>query len=195
MRANLARAASTFARGLPALVFLTDDERTPEPLASVERLPCASLVIVRARAAARRAELVRAIAPLARRRRLFWTVAADPELASRSGADGIHFPELMLDLAAKWRVRRPDWLITAAAHSLAACLRAKRSGADAVLLAPVFGTASHRDRQGLGAARVGHIVRQVPLPIYALGGIEAVSARRLLGLPLAGLAAVGALTA
>jgi thiamine-phosphate pyrophosphorylase len=90
-------------------------------------------------------------------------------------------------------VRRPEWFITCAAHSLQACLRARTSGVDAVLLSPVFATASHPTRPPLGSLRTRLISRTVAVPIYALGGIDFRTARRLQGAPLAGLAAIAGL--
>jgi len=197
-RARLARAAAALNRGritaLPALVFLTDDERTPEPLKAVCALPHGSLVILRARRESGRSALVDAIAPLAKERRLYWIVADDPELASRAGADGAHFPEARLAEAHHWRTIRAHWLITCAAHSLDACARVARAGADAALLAPVFATASHGDGAVLGPLRLRAIAKQSPVAVYALGGIDDKTVMRLCGAPLAGLAAVGALT-
>jgi thiamine-phosphate pyrophosphorylase len=198
-RIRLARAAAGLNRGcrtgLPALVLLTDDERLPDPVAAARALPRGSLVIVRARQAAHRARLARALRPLARARGLVLLIAGDSGLADRSGAAGLHLSEAGLREAAQLRARRPRWLITAAAHSLAACAAAKRAGADAVLLSPVFPTASHPGRAVLGSLRALTIARLSPLPVYALGGIEARTARRLTDSAFTGLAAIGALGA
>jgi thiamine-phosphate pyrophosphorylase len=196
-RARLARAAAHFHRNpqLPPLVFLMDDERVTEPLASVVALPRGTLVIVRARDAVRRRALAEATSAIARRRGLHWIVAGDPELAAQTGADGAHFPEAALGEALHWRAKRPRWLITCAAHSLHACARAARADADAVLLGPVFATKSHVGRLILGPMRFSQMARQSPITVYALGGIDETTARRLKKARLAGLAAIGALMA
>lgn len=170
-----------------------DDARVKAPLAAVAALPRGSLVIVRARDTSRRRALAVATRLLARRRGLFWIVASDPELAARIGADGAHFPEAVIGDALHWRAKRPGWLITCAAHSLRACAHALHARADAVLLGPVFATKSHAGRAFLGPVRLRRMAYQSAVPIYALGGIDAVTARQLRGAPLAGLAAVGAL--
>jgi thiamine-phosphate pyrophosphorylase len=197
-RLQLARTAQQLNRTggstLPPLVLLTDDERLPDPIAAARALPRGSLVILRARESARRCALAALLARLAHERNLTWLVAGDPWLASGSGACGVHFPERMVAQAARWRVRRPQWLITCAAHSFRACSAAARAGADAVVLAPVFATASHRGETCLGSLRARSIARACPVPIYALGGVDWHSARTLAGTPWAGLAAVGALS-
>ena len=192
-RARLARAAQRFKRpGLPALVLLTDDERLNDPLRAARALPRGSLVIVRARQSTRRAELAAALIGIARQHGLLLLVANDAMLAARIGADGVHLSEIRAGKAAHWRARRPDWLITQAAHSLGACARAHC--VDAVLLAPIFATASHPGGKVLGAMRARMIARQSPLPVYALGGIDAGNVARLEGARFAGVAAISALS-
>ncbi|HTQ12590.1 MAG TPA: thiamine phosphate synthase [Rhizomicrobium sp.] len=189
-RAQLARAAARFGRaGLPALVLMTDDERLPDPVAVARRLPRGSLIVVRARKHARREALARALKALTRAKGYKFVVADDPGLAARIGADGIHLTEARAKEAAHWRARRSRWLITAAAHSLRAC----RAGCDAVLLSPVFATASHPGAPALGAMRARLIARQSPVAVLALGGIDARTVRRLAGGAFAGVAAIGAL--
>jgi thiamine-phosphate pyrophosphorylase len=196
-RESLARAAACLNRkrdrSLPSLVFLTDDERTPDPLPAVRALPRGSMVILRARRRPRRVVLADAIARIAGERRLLWLVADDPELARRAGADGVHFPEVRIGEAHHWRAIRPGWFITCAAHSLGACARISRAGANAALLAPVFPTESHADGRALGPLRTRFIASHSPVAVYALGGVDSHTAGRLQGARLAGFAAVGAL--
>lgn len=197
VRAQLARLARQLAEGsrssLPPLVFLTDDARVPNPLGVLRNLPRETLVILRSRDVTRRRALAFATAALAREYRFAWIVAEDALLAAEAGADGVHFPERMIALAADWRARRPGWLITAAAHSLRAAMRAASLGANAVLLAPVFPTESHPGGRHLGSLRARMIANAARMPVYALGGIDARTARALAGARLAGLAAIGAL--
>jgi thiamine-phosphate pyrophosphorylase len=96
--------------------------------------------------------------------------------------------------AAEWRACRPHWTITVAAHSLRALAAAHCAKADAALLSPVFATASHANAPAIGAMRTQLIVRQSPLPVYALGGVDARTVRSLTGSTFAGIAAIGALT-
>jgi thiamine-phosphate pyrophosphorylase len=172
---------------------MTDDERLPDPLAAAAALPCGSMVVVRTRQASHRAKLARALAPIARARRLTLLIANDAPLAARVRAHGLHLSQERAREAMHWRAMRPRWLITAAAHSLDACAAAKRTGADAVFLAPVFATASHPNRPGLGALRARMIARDARLPVYALGGIDSRRALQLAQGPFAGLAAIAAL--
>ena len=196
-RAQLARLARGFAQQarspLPALALFTDDVRLADPLPSIRALPRGSMVVLRERNADRRRSLAAAVSRIARERRLVWLIADDPGLATAMRAHGVHFPEAKLARAAHWRAARPRWLITGSAHSLSACTRASRAGVDVIFLSSAFTTMSHPGRPSLGLLRVRTIAKQMKIPIYPLGGIDAHAARRLAGAPLAGLAALGAL--
>ncbi len=172
-----------------ALLLLTDDQRLPDPLPAARALPRGAVIILRSRDASRRAALAAALRAIARVRGLLLLIADDPQLAAKIGAHGIHLPQRRAREAAHWRARYPHWFVTAAAHSLRAVLNA--GGADAVLLSPVFATASHPDAPALTPARARLIARQAPIPVFALGGIDAQNAGLLHG--FAGLAAIGAL--
>jgi thiamine-phosphate pyrophosphorylase len=193
-RRKLARAAARLAAvqntPLPPLILLTDDERLPDPLAVARALPRGSVVIVRSRDPARRKQLARAMITVARRRDLFVLIAGDEKLARTCGADGVHLAEAKIGAAAHLRACN-TFLITAAAHSLAALGKAR--WVDAVLLSPVFPTASHPGRRCLTAVRAAAIARHAQVPVYALGGVTPENAGRLHG--FSGIAAIGGLAA
>ena len=191
-RGTLARVASALNAGnLPPLVLMTDDERLPDPCAAARLLPRGSLIVLRARDQHRRRELAAALARIAQARGLFLLIANDPDLAR--SAHGVHFAEAHMGAIAYWRARRPDWFLTAAAHSLGAAQRAALFGADAVFLSPVFPTASHPGGATLTPIRLRLMAQETRAPIYALGGINGGNARQLLGARLAGIAAIGGL--
>jgi thiamine-phosphate pyrophosphorylase len=194
-RAKLARAAMRFAaqsgHALPPLILMTDDERLADLLGAAHALPRGGMVILRTRNAARRADLAGKLRVIAKARTLKLVIAGDPELVARIGADGIHLPQSEAQQAGHWRARHANWIITSSAHSLRATVAARH--ADAVLVAPVFQTASHPGAATLGAIRLRLIAQQSPLPVYALGGIDAWTVQNLQGAKLAGVAAIGAL--
>jgi thiamine-phosphate pyrophosphorylase len=183
------------ARRLPPLILMTDAVRLPDPEAAIARLPRGAAVILRHRDAAERGRLARRLAAPCRRRGLTLIIAADARLADAVRAGGLHLSEAMLRHGGRgWRLwRRPGWLVTAAAHSPAAIRAAAGAGVDAVLLSPVFPTASHPAAAALGPLRFAALVRQSPIPVYALGGVTAATAPRLAGSGAAGFAAIGGL--
>jgi thiamine-phosphate pyrophosphorylase len=198
-REHLARAARAINAGahadwLPALVLMTDEKRLGDPLSAARALPKGAAVILRHTDAKARARLATQLKIIARARGLWLLIAGDAPLAARIAADGLHLPQARAREAAHWKALHASWLITAAAHSARGLAVAAGAGADAALLAPVFSTASHRERAALGVARLRLMVTQAALPVYALGGITAANAGRLGDTRLAGIAAIGALT-
>ena len=95
-------------------------------------------------------------------------ILADSALtATEWGADGIYGSPRTL-----WP-RRADLLYLATAHDLAEIGLANRLGADAVLLSPVFPTASHPGGAVLGPSRFRLLARHSLAPVIALGGMNA----------------------
>jgi len=197
-REHLARAARALNAGrfphLPPLILMTDETRLTDALASAEMLPKGAAVIVRHTDGAALARLAAEMKSIAHGRGLKLLVANDAALAARLGADGVHLSEARARDAFALKARRPDWLVTAAAHSARALLVAAIARADAALLAPAFPTRSHSERTGLGPLRIAALANASPLPVYALGGVDAHSVLRLSGARLAGVAAIGALS-
>lgn len=175
---------------------MTDGIKLPDPFPAAAALPRNSAVILRHYDSPCRSELAREMAALCRRRRLRLLVAGDARLASAVGADGLHLPEEQARQGpGTWQAwRRPDWIVTAAAHSPAALRRAAYIGADAALLSPVFATASHLNISPLGSLLFESWCRSGPLPVYALGGISSATAPRLSAGCCCGLAAIDGLT-
>lgn len=195
-RANLATAAARLNAAtphLPALILMTDETRLRDPLAAARALPSESAVIVRHTQDQARRELAMALLPAARARRLRLLIANDPTLAEDIDADGLHLSEARATDARDARASHPDWFITAAAHSERAVAAAAEAGADAALVSPVFPTPSHPDRLALGVEHFLSIARASPIPVYALGGVNATNAALLMGTNVAGIAAIGAL--
>jgi thiamine-phosphate pyrophosphorylase len=101
-------------------------------------------------------------------------ILADSALTARAwGADGIYGAPRSLT------PRRRGLLHLATAHDLHEVGLAARLGADAVLLSPVFPTATHPGGAVLGPVRFRLLARQSPLPVIALGGMTSARARAL----------------
>ena len=178
---------------LPSLWLFTDPERLPDPLAAAAALPRGSGVVLRTFGRPQVEALAPALAAMARRRELLLLIGEDATLAARIGAHGVHLPQRRIYELARLRARHPRWRLTVAAHDTAALLRAQDAGADAVFLSAAFPSTSPSASAPLGANRLAAMVRGLDLPVYALGGVTAVTARRLLGSGIAGVAAVDAL--
>ncbi|WP_158272032.1 thiamine phosphate synthase [Marinicauda salina] len=191
----LARAARRLdgPRGrLPALFVFTDPDRLSDPLSVARTLPRGCGIVLRHFGRPDQIELAGPLAAVAGERSLILLIAADPELAESIGAAGVHWPEARAGEARGWRRRRPDWIQTASAHDAAAIRRAQRD-VDAVFLSPVFASTSPSAGAPIGRLRAGALARRARRPVYALGGVDARTIKRLRGLGFAGAAVVSAI--
>jgi len=122
-------------------------------------------------------------------------IGLDWRLAAAVGADGVHLPERAMPLVPRLRHLRPTWLISAAAHGATSIVEAGRWRPHAVLLSPAFPSRSPSAGRALGPVRFAAMARGASMPIIALGGVNARTAKRLLSSAAAGVAAVDALSA
>lgn len=182
---------------MPTCWLVTDAHRLADPLPAIRQLQRGDGVLFRhyELPPAKRLALARQVAELCRRRGLVLLVAGDARLARAVAADGVHLPQALIHQAAVAR-RGGLALVTAAAHDPGAITQAARRAVDAVLVSPVFATASHPGAASLGVLRFAALTTQARrrgLSVYALGGITPASFARLRGLALAGYAAIGSL--
>jgi len=172
---------------LPPLFLVIDPKRTPHPVRLARRLPAGAGLIFRAFGAANARRTAEKLGRVAKSGRTVLLIGSGEPRMRGAGA---HLPERLASQARRYR--RRGALLTAAAHSEAAIRRARLAGCDAVLVSTVFESASPSAGKPMGAVRFAALVRRAGLPVYALGGINAKTARRLLASGAAGLAAVGA---
>ncbi len=172
----------------PALFILTDPQRTPDPVRLAEHVPEGCGLILRTFGQASIEAAAFPMAEIARARDLSLLISANPELASRAGAQGVHWPQWSLAQAHRpW----PGALVTASAHDPHA-LRRAQGITDAILVSTVFASSSPSAGRPMGAFRLAAWARRSATPVYGLGGVTGVTVRRLTGLGIAGAAAVGA---
>lgn len=181
------------AKRLPALLFFTDPTRVPCPEAVVARLPRGAGVVFRAFGAADAVAQGRRLTAVARRRGVMVFVGADVGLAVALNADGVHLPQRQAARAGDNRAIRRRFRLTAAAHDEPAALKIGRAGIEALIMSPVFSSRSASAGRPLGVLAFVRQVRKARAPVFALGGINARTARRLARSGAAGLAAVEAL--
>jgi thiamine-phosphate pyrophosphorylase len=140
-------------------------------------------------------DLVRRILepPLPRGFELFVNERFDVALAA--GAHGVHLGVASLPVSVVRRKVGRRLRIGYSAHSVREAVEAARAGADVVTLGPVFRTLS-KPMSGppLGIEPLREAVRRVRgAEVFALGGIDESSARKLRGAGVAGVALIAAL--
>lgn len=147
---------------LPRLWLITDERQGDGLWEALERLPRGSGVVFRHYGLGRteRRSLFDRVRKVARRRRLLLLAAGEG-----LRGDGVHGGR--------------HGGFSASAHDLRELKAAERSGAKLVFLSPAFPTRSHPGGRALGPARFGLIAAQARVPVIALGGVDARTARRL----------------
>ena len=169
------------------MLFFTDPTRTPDAEAVAVTLARGSAIVYRHFGAPRAEAVARRLKVIARARGLKLLIGRDIALARAVGADGVHLPEALAHRAAALRRAHPGWIVTSAAHSVAA---ARASRADAVVVSVALPSNSASAGPALGPIRLALRISAAGRPAYALGGINDETACRLLDVGLIGLAAV-----
>ena len=86
-------------------------------------------------------------------------------------------------------------LRSAPVHNYAEIRAAERNGAALLFLSPVFATRSHPGARTLGLARFAWLARRTPLPVIALGGMNAKRGKKLASFGAYGWAGIDAFSA
>jgi len=175
---------------LPTAWLFTDERLGDALWPALRRLPRGGGVVFRhyRLPPADRRALFRRVRALARARGLVLVLAGRPAQAAGWRADGVHG-------RSSGRPARP-LVRTAPVHGLREGRAAARSGADLLLLSPVFATRSHPGARALGPVRFGLLARRLRgVPVAALGGMDARRFRHLRPLGAVGWGAIDAWTA
>jgi thiamine-phosphate pyrophosphorylase len=112
------------------------------------------------------------------------------DVARTCGADGVHLPADALPVSAVRGFVGKDWIVGVACHSIAEVEKAASAGANYVLVAPVFGTASKPGMKPMGLAAFAEICGHATIPVYALGGVSMTNARACVEAGAKGLAGI-----
>lgn len=163
-------AARGLPQGLPPAFFLTDPARTPDPERVVAGLPAGWGVIYRHFGAEDREIVARRLLKLCRRRNLLLLIGADPVLAAKIGADGVHWPGRLAGASRRWRRRFK--IQTMSGHFGDKPGHFRTLPVQAVLYSTVFASRSASAGAALGAARFRALASALPCPVYALGGVN-----------------------
>lgn len=166
---------------------MTDPARAPDPVAVASRLPQGAAIIYRHFGAPEHAQALREIT---RSRNQQLLIGNDPRLAESVGADGVHFArDEYLSGPINWRAEHPEWIITMAGLKSGVYL-APLDSLDALFISSVFPSRSPSAGPPIRIAALKTRAQRLPVPIIALGGIDASTAPLLIGTKVIGLAAI-----
>lgn len=176
---------------LSPFVFMTDPTRVPDVLKAAKAQPEGAAIIYRHFGKADKlteAESLRQIT-FAKSQQLL--IGNDPKLAISVGADGVHFKrDAKLIAPTLWRQRCPNWII-----SMAGIKTGDHQGdlsvLDALLVSSVFKSQSSSAGVPMGIDTFKALTKELPVPVYALGGVNKNTAKGLVDSGAAGLSGIG----
>ncbi len=115
-------------------------------------------------------------------------VNSRPDVARLAGAHGVQLPEDGLPVA---QVKRafPELIVGASRHDATGARNAGSAGADFVLVGPLFPSPGKQER-ALGTLAFAGAARAAGVPVHAIGGIDASSARQAVRAGATGVAAI-----
>ena len=176
---------------LSPLIFMTDPERVADVIAAAQNLPRGTAIIYRHFGSAHKFVGEESLRNITFERGQQLLIGDDPELAIEVGADGVHFRrDAKLDAPTLWRLRCPDWVI-----SMAGIKSGEYQGAlsvlDGLLVSSVFASQSPSAGEPIGIEKFTQTVKNLPVPVFALGGITNNTAPKLLDSGAAGIAGIG----
>jgi len=175
-------------------IFMTDLVRTPDPVEIIKKLNSDTAVIFRHYQSENKEKIAHQLMQVARTKKITLLVSGDYQLTRKIDADGLHIPEYLLygeKSVDVFRNIKPQWMVTAAVHSMRALKRAEKLGVDAVLVSPVFKTKSHDTANPIGVLGLAKFVQQTRLPVFALGGVTEKNKKRVYKTGAAGFAGIG----
>jgi thiamine-phosphate pyrophosphorylase len=181
---------------VPPLLLVTDRRQARLPLKEVVERACAGgcrWVSLREKdlPADAQVALARNLAPIAQRYGARLTLHGDADLARASGLDGVHL-SARGDGAAARAMLGPRALVGISIHSAAEAAALDPAVVDYAVAGPAYPTAS-KPRYGpaLGPDGLAAIYRAAPVPVVAIGGIEADNVPAVLAAGAAGIAVMG----
>ena len=177
---------------LSPLIAMTDPKRAPDPAGLAKSLPEGSCLIYRhfgLPGHKLEAETLRLITLGLGQQFL---IGNDPDLAIQTGADGVHFRRSAdMDEIHLWRRRCPDWIISKAGPKEPVINAEILAALDGLIISSVFPSESPSAGRPIGIGKFKEICASLPVPVFALGGVNTRTAPELIGTGAAGLAAIG----
>jgi thiamine-phosphate pyrophosphorylase len=179
---TLARFENAQACALPRLLVLTDEARGYGLDAQLKKWPRGAAFVERTYGKPPTRASYRTKGPL----RLATTT---PRLAREAGLNGVHWP------AARLKHRKAclmgGLIETASAHTGLEIARVRQLGLDGVLISTAFSSNSPSAGRPMGPCRIAFLARMFPnVPLFALGGVNPRTAKRLIKTGLYGVALV-----
>jgi thiamine monophosphate synthase len=164
-------------------VLLSDKKKNPYPLRQIKKLPRGSIFI--ARNLSCKDFYLRKICKM---RGIKFFVCGNKQDVFKFDADGIHFKEKD-KFKGLGNIRR-RFFISSACHSKTSAIKAQNKFKDFILFSPLFKTTSHKKSKNMGRVRFLKNVKNLFIPVFALGGIKKKNISQLKNLGVIGFGGI-----
>ena len=135
-------------------------------------------------------DMARRIREVTRRSGTFLVVNDRLDIALAADADGVHLGQGDLPVREARAIAGPEMKIGVSTHSLEQARRAESEGADYIGCGPIFATPTKPDYPPVGISLIRRVLKQVRIPVVAIGGIDRTRARELAAIGVKSIAMV-----
>jgi len=136
-----------------------------------------------------------AIRNLCKTHQVLFIINDDILLAKGLGADGVHLGQEDAELKLARQILGPDAIVGASVSTIEELLQTDLSACDYIGVGPVFPTGTKTDaKAAIGLAGLKKIIDQSPVPVVAIGGIDAVNSPDCFSQGAAGVSMISAIT-
>jgi thiamine-phosphate pyrophosphorylase len=101
------------------------------------------------------------------------------DVALALGADGVQLGQTDLPLADARRLAPPPFVIGVSTHSFEQARAAADGGADFVGYGPMFTSLTKPAEPAIGPEGLARVERELPIPVFAIGGLDAERVERI----------------
>lgn len=115
------------------------------------------------------------------------------DIAMASDAEGVHLGQSDLPVNIARKIFGPDKIIGATAKTVEQAKEAYAQGADYLGVGAIFPTTTHVKTTLTSTATLSDIIKAVPIPANAIGGLNKDNIDVLKGIPIAGICVVSAI--
>ena len=171
---------------LPPIFYCTDENRNFDSTNVISNLPNGWGIIFRSKNSDKQMDEVVNLNRLCKANKITFLLSQFPSVARKIGADGVHWPESLLQESKAWRGHFK--MMTGSVHSFAGLRNSRSYPLDAVLYSSVFASESSSSSKPIGPIRYRQCVRHSQLPVYALAGVTVANAAFIA--PFGGIAAI-----
>ena len=134
-------------------------------------------------------ELAKPISDLCQTNNASLFINTNVQVAIDVGAVGVHLPDIDVSVDKVKAQSNSDFLIGCSIHGVDTAKKRETQGADFITYSPIYPTASKLGYgPSVGVANLEKLVKQIKLPVFALGGITPARAGECLETRAAGVA-------